>query len=411
MRTITQFNVLDKDFQGGPYATYSSMHSSNAVLFDERLGAYFFGHHADVLSILQSPSFTTRPLAARAEPVMGDRVLAQMEGSEHRSRRNTILSVMSARNFREQYKALIETVAEQLLSEHLERGEIDLIKDFGRNYSILVTLSILGLPTDRYEEVATWHAGVASFITSLEMTDDERRWGLECSRNIIRYLKPIVNARKSSGGDCLIAKLGRREGSEEMSTSEIVALILNVILAASEPADKALGYLFYHLLSSPGLLERVVKDRDLLGSAVRETLRLNSPVQLIPRETSEAVTLSGISLHKGALVFCMIGAANRDPSAFSRPTEFVIDRSRSGAGTDQNGSAAYHLAFGTGRHVCVGATFALLQIELTANFILDRLKDIELTPGFLIHEAGLYTRGPSELKIKFRSVAEATARA
>lgn len=405
MRKIMPFSITDNAFLENPEAAYHALHASNAVLFDCRLGAYFFGHHADVLAILQSPSFTTRPLAERAQPVMGERVLAQMEGSEHRSKRSTILSALNTRKFREQYRSLIETVSETLLSAHMARGQLDLINDFGRDYSILVTLTILGLPTERYKDVALWHMGVASFITSLEVTDEDRKWSLECSRRIISYLTPIVDARRSMGGDCLIAKLSKSEaGHPAMSTPEIVALVLNVILAASEPADKTLGYLFHHLLSSAGLIDRVDRDRSLLGAAIRETLRLNAPVQLIPREASEDTTVSGVDISKGALVFCLIGAANRDPAVFSTPTRFMIDRRRMEAGVTSSGKSAHHLAFGAGRHVCVGAALSLLQIELTANFILDYLKDIRLEPGVSFKEVGLYTRGPAELKINFRPV-------
>ncbi|WP_375679364.1 MULTISPECIES: hypothetical protein [unclassified Bartonella] len=52
-------------------------------------------------------------------------------------------------------------------------------------------------------------------------------------------------------------------------------------------------------------------------------------------------------------------------------------------------------------HVCVGSAFALMQIELTANRLLDKLIKISLTDGFILEEEGLYTRRPSALPIIF----------
>lgn len=92
------------------------------------------------------------------------------------------------------------------------------------------------------------------------------------------------------------------------------------------PTDKTLAYLFYYLASCPVRLDRVKKDRQLLAPAIAETLRLNSPVQLIPRQLSEDVSVGGIRLPAGARVFCMPGAANRDPSVFRDPARFDIDR-------------------------------------------------------------------------------------
>lgn len=402
MRKIIDFNAMDSHFQRDPYPTYELLHSSNAILLDTKLNAYFFGHREDILKILRSREFTTTPLAERAEPVMGDRVLAQMEGQEHYSKRRAVLSGLTGKKFREHYAKMIEHITDQLLAKKLSQGQIDLINDFGKDYSILVTLNVLGLPTDKHKDIAIWHAGITAFVTNLGMTTDEKNFSLSCSKNLIDYLTPIVDKHKEKESESLISALCN-SGSEgqKMTTSEIVALILNVILAASEPADKTLGYLFYHLLKNPDQLEKVKKDRKLLSHAIGETLRLTSPVQLIPRETNEEVTLSGVLLPKGALVFCMIGAANRDPSIFINPTEFIIDRKQNAKSCPERGKSVNHLAFGSGTHVCVGAAFSLLQIELTANLLLDRLKDLRLAPGFSLQEEGLYTRGPSALNLEF----------
>lgn len=411
MRNILAFDALDRNFQNNPYPIYEKIHSSNAILMDPNLNAYFFGHYEDVSRILCSPSFTTAPLADRAEPVMGDRVLAQMEGQEHHSKRRSVLSGLSGKLFRERYAAMVEQVTGQLLAEHMRLGKIDLINDFGKPYSVLVTLKVLGIPTDRYKDIAVWHAGVAAFITNLKMTSEQRAYSLSCSHQLIEYLTPIVNEQKTQNDGSLISILCNAESDgQKMTTSEVVALILNVILAAVEPADKTLAYLFHHLLTSPGQLDRVRGDRQLLSAALGETLRLTSPVQLIPRQTREDVSVAGVHLPEGTLVFCMVGAANRDPSIFQDPSVFILDRKRGAKTGPEHVKAANHLAFGAGKHVCVGAAFSRLQIELTANLLLDRLEELRLAPGFSLQEEGLYTRGPSALNLQFRPCHETDAR-
>jgi len=57
--------------------------------------------------------------------------------------------------------------------------------------------------------------------------------------------------------------------------------------------------------------------------------------------------------------------------------------------------------FGYGTHTCVGASLALMQLELVANIILDSFKNIELDESFSYEEKGLYTRGPVSLVLKF----------
>lgn len=407
MRHIIKFNVMNKDFQKNPYDTYQNVHSSDAVLWDENLKAYFWGRYEDVSAILKDARFTTAPLAVRAEPVMGDRVLAQMEGHEHHSKRHAILSQLTGKIFRTRYASIIEETTDQLLIPHLPKGRIDIINEFGKDYSVLVTLMVLGLPIDRYKDISIWHKGVASFITSLNQSDEEREFSLSCSKNIISYLTPLIEKWDKNSSEDLISVLCQKTNNgSNMTTSEIVALVLNMLLAAIEPADKTLAYLFYHLLTNPKELEKIQNDRTLLGDAITETLRLTSPVQLIPRQTNQAMEFAGISLPANSLVFCMIGAANRDPTVFIDPNNFILERKRFGKIGPNPIRTANHLAFGAGVHVCVGSAFALMQIELTANRILDTLTKISLTDGFLLEEEGLYTRGPSALPITFVPISQ-----
>lgn len=408
MSNLIEFDVQCADFQRDPYTMYARLHRDDAVLIDPRFGAYFIGGYADVHRILTSPGFTTEPLAKRAEPVMGDRVLAQMKGPEHDAKRKAVLSGLTGRLFRERYGPMIQRISEDLLAPRLALGQLDLVNQFGKEYGVLVTLGVLGLPTDRYKELATWHVGVVDFVTSLSMSDEERRFSLECSRNLIDYLTPIVSHCLATPDEGLISMLCKAApDGQQMSVSEVVALVLNVLLAATEPADKTLALLFKHLLDNPAQFERVKANRELLGAAIDETLRLTSPVQLIPRQTEVDMQLSGIDIPKGSVIFCLIGAANRDPAVFNSPDTFQIDRQKS-SGHLPLGKIAHHLAFGAGMHVCVGAAFSLLQIELTANLLLDKLNDIRFAPGFVYREQGLYTRGPSALCIEFSATGAST---
>nr|WP_246550305.1 cytochrome P450 [Photorhabdus caribbeanensis] len=220
---------------------------------------------------------------------------------------------------------------------------------------------------------------------------------LECSQKLIRLLKPIIDQRRRNPSGDIISIFCQ---DTAMSMSEITALCLNILLAAIEPADKILAMMLNHLISNPSMLEAVLKDRSLVRDAFEETLRLTSPVQLIPREASEDVTISGIDIPKGALIFCMIGAANRDPSVFHKPNEFDLYR-RKNTTSQQKANRKRHLAFGTGTHACAAAAFSLSQLEVSSNIILDRLHNLRFADNHHYQETGVYTRGPSKLLLSF----------
>ncbi len=114
---------------------------------------------------------------------------------------------------------------------------------------------------------------------------------------------------------------------------------------------------------------------------------------------------AGISLPANSLVFCMIGAANRDPTVFIDPNNFIPNCKRFGKIGPNPIRTANHLAFEAGIHVCVGSAFTIMQSdiqsELTANRLLDKLIETNLTNGFILEKEGLYTRGPPALPITF----------
>ena len=410
MSKIAFFDVLDRDFQNNPYPIYEELHQDNLIYFDRNLGAYFIGSYPDASRILNDPVFTTAPLAVRAQPVMGDRVLAQMEGKEHAQKRRTVLRGLGGSYFLNTYAPLIDAITRQLIAPLVSSGSFDLVRDFGKDYAVLVTLGILNLPAANHSLVGQWHAGVADFVTRLDMTESERRHSLECSRCLSEFLTPIINDRLKAPGNDLISLLClRNDNGDGMSVSEIVALCLNILLAATEPADKSLAMLFKHLIDHPNALQAVRGNRSLLRAATEETLRLTSPVQLIPREASEDTEVSGVQISKGSVVFAMIGAANRDPEFFERPSLFEIERFSPVSRPDRK-RGPRHLAFGAGMHVCLGSEFSLRQIEITAGILLDELPDLRMPSGFQLQERGLYTRGPVSLPVEFSPVSTCHAR-
>ncbi|PWZ61143.1 cytochrome P450, partial [Staphylococcus pseudintermedius] len=167
----------------------------------------------------------------------------------------------------------------------------------------------------------------------------------------------------------------------QITDSEILALILNILLAATEPVDKTLAYLFYNLLNNPNQYQDILDNPSLLKNAIIETLRFNSPVQLIPRQLSMPYTFRDKKLNVDDVVICMIGAANRDPKAYTAPDEFNIHRKSKN--NKPFTSYSQNLSFGFGVHTCVGATYALIQLELVVRTLLKRLKNIKLETNVL----------------------------
>ncbi|CAM5520383.1 cytochrome P450 [Streptomyces avidinii] len=298
----------------------------------------------------------------------------------------------------------IRANAAELMAPFLPAGRMDLVNDFGKPFAVQVTLDVLGLERKDWPQVAAWYSGVTEFITSLTLTPERRRHCLDCAEQLEAYLAPIIEERRRRPGEDLISALcGTEFGGVAMSNRDVTALVINVLLASAEPADKTLALLFKHLIDHPEQLAQVRRDPQLLGAAIAETLRCTPPVQLIPRQAEHDAVFAGTVVPAGSTVFCMIGAANRDPGAFTDPDTFDIHRADLGTARSFT-AAAEHLSFGSGLHQCVGTAFARAEIETVAAMLLPLLDEVRYSPGFRYREAGLYTRGPLSLSLDFTPV-------
>ncbi|MFE6905210.1 cytochrome P450, cyclodipeptide synthase-associated [Streptomyces erythrochromogenes] len=398
------FSVLSDEFAAAPHPFYARLREQAPVHYEPAIGSWFLSRHEDVKRVLTDhEAFTTEMLQVRAEPVMRGRVLAQMTGAEHTAKRKIVIRGFTGSALQDQIRAIHANAAE-LIAPFLPQGRVDLVNDFGKPFAVHVALDVLGLDRADWQQVADWHAGVAEFVTGLNLTPERRRHCLDCAERLEAYLAPVIRRRRNRPGGDLVSKLCTAEfDGVTMSDRDVTALIINVLVAAAEPADKTIALLFKHLIDHPEQMAQVRRDPDLLAAAIAETLRLTPPVQLIPRQTQESTVLAGTTVPAGATVFCMIGAANRDPDAFADPDTFDIHRADLGTARSFT-AAAQHLAFGAGLHQCVGAAFARAEIETVAALLLPLLDEVRYSPGFRYRETGLYTRGPVSLSLDFTPV-------
>jgi len=88
----------------------------------------------------------------------------------------------------------------------------------------------------------------------------------------------------------------------------------------------------------------------------------------------------------------MFGSANHDPSRFPDPEVFDADRD----------DRPPHIAFGFGRHRCIGEHLARLELRVVAEELLRRVPDYQLAPGAVINMRTALVRGPLSLEVMWK---------
>jgi cytochrome P450 PksS len=183
------------------------------------------------------------------------------------------------------------------------------------------------------------------------------------------------------------------QAGDTLSEDELLAMVMLLLIAGHETTVNLIGNGTLALLQHPDQLERLRQSPALLRPAVEELLRYGNPVDMATeRYTREEVTLAGVTIPRGAMVFAVIASANRDERQFTRPDALDITREPN-----------KHLAFGLGAHFCLGAPLARLEGQLALGALLRRLPELRLAvePGALRWRPGLVLRGLEALPVTF----------
>jgi cytochrome P450 len=129
-------------------------------------------------------------------------------------------------------------------------------------------------------------------------------------------------------------------------------------------------------------------DPSLIGPAIEELLRYDSPTQATFRSVAEDIHVQGQHLRRGDPVLLMLGAANRDPAEFREPDRLDITRNPN-----------RHLAFSHGPHFCLGAPLARLEGQVAIRRVFERFPQIRLTGAELTWRPNVFLRGLESLPV------------
>ena len=177
------------------------------------------------------------------------------------------------------------------------------------------------------------------------------------------YLRELSRSRRARPADDLVTALTQVvDGGEKLTEDELIGTCVLLLNAGHEATVNATGIGWWQLFRHPDQLARLRADPALLGRAVDELLRFDTPLQMFERWVLEDVEICGVRVPKGAELGLLFGSANRDPAVFDAPDRLDVGRAHNP-----------HLSFGAGTHYCLGAPLGRLELELSFGTLLRRL--------------------------------------
>ena len=387
---VLEFDLNDPAFRSDPYPTYDHLRTTDPVRYREDRDDWVLTRHADVLTVLRHDRFGHQPLPpAMAEPPMGKavglgagafrRVHVRQRARHlqlqwmlfHDPPTHTVLRSLFQDSFTppkmEAWRETIEGLADELVAGVAGREEVDVILDLAYPLPAMVIAEVFGLPRKDWANFRAWTRALAPALDEHAGTMG-REGARQAMLAFTEYFEDVIRQRRSQPQPDLFTKVMQAAGPTGLSDDQLIANVAFVFLAGQESVQHLVGNSLMALWTHPDQLRRLQDDPTLIGSAVEELARFDTPVQLTSRMALDDVEVGGRTIRRGQTVLLSIGAANRDPAKFDDPGTLDITRSPNP-----------HLAFSGGPHYCLGAALARLEARAMLGAILRRYPDIHLT--------------------------------
>ena len=370
---------LDAAFHDNPYPVYRALQET-APFHRCPDGSLFLTRHADLDAVYRNRTHFSSDKEAAFGPKFGPESplfahhttsLVFRDPPYHTRVRRQIVGALTPAAIRG-IAAGLEQLVDRLCGRMAAQGEVDLIADFAAAIPVEVIGNLLGVPAEAREPLRDWSLAILGALDPAPSAE-ALALGNRSVSEFLDFTAQLIAARRAGprgDADLLTRLITDASGGEPLTDAELQHNCIFLLNAGHETTTNLIGNALALLLAAPAAAEDLRGNPQIIGSAVEEFLRLESPNQLGNRLVVEPIEIGGERLEPGTYLTLCIGAANRDPAVFAEPDRMDLRREPN-----------RHLAFGAGGHACAGMSVARLEATLALNAFLARFPRARLVPG------------------------------
>jgi sterol 14-demethylase len=327
-------------------------------------------------------------------PVFGEGVVFDATPEE---RRRALHNQSLRDKFMRGHAATITREIDRMLAQWDDEGEIDLL-DFCAELFIYTSSACLIGPKFREEldsEIARLFHDLEQGTDAIAFVDpyadiESFRKRDAARAALVKRIEAIMEKRRQAGPvedpeerdlvDVLMT-IKDEDGNEHFSADIITGMFISMMFAGHHTTSGTAAWVIIELLRNPDVMAKVVAEIDALAevgggevtyqglrevpwleASIKEALRLHPPLILLLRMVMEPIEVQGYTIPPGKLVGASIAVSNRLEEAFDDPDRFDPSRYIEPRQDDLDNPWNW-IPFGAGRHRCVGAAFAMMQLK------------------------------------------------
>ncbi len=364
------FDHHDPQFVRDPQSVFGPILEDHPLLHSDLYGGcWLLTRYDDVTAAaLDHESFTSAvpgttlipPTQPRTDPLLP----IELDPPAH-TRYRALVNPVFAKPRIDAMRPDLEALATGLLEPFARKGGGDVMAEFAHPMSLGSLALLMNFPKEDQDRWFDWVERMYS--NALRDRDDQA----EAVRDAEAYIDARIAERRQEPRDDFLGMVLEAEiEGHRLSDLEVRQFGMLMLLAGYETTSGAMGMSLLHLAQHPEQRGQLFKDTDGLAHlAVNELLRFVSPVQVFGRNAAHDVDLHGQTIPAGDVVLLAYGAANHDPRAFEHPERCLLDRHPN-----------RHVAFGHGRHLCLGANLARLELTIMIERFAELFPEFRVDP-------------------------------
>ncbi len=358
---------LENSFFLDPYPTYHRLRETAPIQWDPQLGWIVTGY-SEVAALLKHDHLSNFMLplfmAGREAPPTLERVahhwILYIDPPHHTYLRQRLATVFTPK-FVEGYREIVQAKVDRLLDDL--QGEVDLVAHLGMPLPALVIAEVLGANSVDIERFYHWGETLATFIGAPIRPPDSAARSEEALVEMVEIFGQLYDRYRQRPEPNLMASLA----ATELTRDEVISLCALLLLAGHDTTANLICNGMLALLRDPTAHQKLLARPELVPNAIEEFLRIDSPSQVATRVALKRIEVGPSIIEPNHMVCLYIGAANRDPAQFPEPDHLNFER-----------PAYRHVAFGRGKHFCVGAMLAKLTGQTAVTSLLERFPEMVL---------------------------------
>lgn len=341
------------------------MRESSPVAYAEDEGVWLvFGYDDSVRVRSDYKIFSSEHMIANRGQYEGRSAsIISMDPPRHRQLRSLITQAFSARTIA-QMAPQIERIVDDLIDRMQEEEEVDWMDAMANPLPVMVISDMLGLPREEWRQFKAWTDTMMSNLADAAQARD----------NFARYFAQAIEQRRQHPGNDILSLLMTAEvDGERLSYLDLMSFCFTLFIAGNITTTTTLGNAVLCFDQHPDEFELLKQHPELAASAVEEILRTMPPGRVGPNDLIDGrtatmdVQLAGQQIRAGDRLLPLAFSNNFDPSQFTDPERFDIQRNPN-----------RHQSFGHGIHFCIGAPLARLEMKIALEKTVQRLPGLHL---------------------------------